>query len=76
MFLSFSIHPRFKQEIGRRLSIAGLSIAYGESMGRYNAPYPTDFTKTGTEIEITFDNGAAELDFRNGNYSYDVREKK
>lgn len=66
------IHPRYKQEIGRRLSISGLTIAYGQSMGRYNGPFPTEFVKKETAIEITYDNGGVELDFRNGNYSYDV----
>jgi len=62
------IHPRYKQEIGRRLALSGLKIAYGKDISRFHGPLPSSIVKkTDSEIEIEFEKGAVRLDFRNGN---------
>ena len=38
IFIYFRIHPRDKQTASYRLMIAGMSVAYGKNMGRYQGP--------------------------------------
>ena len=71
MVLYGSIHPRYKQDIGRRLALSGLAVAYGEDVGRWQGPIPTLFTRVYNEIEIQYDEGRVNLYFKNGD-NYDV----
>ena len=36
------IHPRYKQIVGQRLTIAGMNVAYGNSSFPTNGPHPSD----------------------------------
>ena len=63
---SLSIHPRYKRQIGYRLALGGLNLAYGlgETTGRFQGPFPTAITQQGGQILIEFDSGQADLEFR------------
>ena len=37
------IHPRFKQDIAARLSLAARNVAYGESSVKSGGPFPTGY---------------------------------
>ena len=37
------IHPRDKTTIGKRLALAGLSVAYGKKMGLFQGPFPSSY---------------------------------
>ncbi|ESO83283.1 hypothetical protein LOTGIDRAFT_133687, partial [Lottia gigantea] len=38
-----TIHPRFKQDVGERLGLASLAVAYGQKGLNYQGPFPTSF---------------------------------
>lgn len=40
---AFSIHPRDKEDVSRRLALAGLSVAYNMSLGPFQGPQITAF---------------------------------
>jgi sialate O-acetylesterase len=48
-----NIHPKNKQEIGRRLALAGLAIAYGDKV-TYSGPIYDKMTVEGDRIRIHF----------------------
>ncbi|MBC8053918.1 MAG: sialate O-acetylesterase [Sphingobacteriaceae bacterium] len=48
-----NIHPKNKQEIGRRLALAGLAVAYGNK-GTYSGPIYSKMTTEGNKIRIHF----------------------
>ncbi|XP_006811393.2 sialate O-acetylesterase-like [Saccoglossus kowalevskii] len=39
-----SIHPRYKQDVGYRLALAGRAIAYNEKYVNYAGPFPSNIT--------------------------------
>jgi len=50
-----SIHPRGKQEIGKRLALAARGISYGQTVA-YLGPMATSFTAvSGTSVRVDFD---------------------
>lgn len=55
---SGSVHPRFKQDIAARLSLAARNIAYGESEVQYQGPFPTRYQlNTGTnQLTVSYAN--------------------
>nr|XP_033773760.1 sialate O-acetylesterase [Geotrypetes seraphini] len=52
-----SIHPRYKREVARRLSLGARAIAYGEKDVIFQGPFPKKITimKTDASIKITYD---------------------
>jgi len=50
-----NIHPTNKQEVGRRLSLAAMKIAYHQSL-IYSGPTYRSMTVEGNRIVISFDN--------------------
>ncbi len=49
----FDIHPRNKQDVGKRLALAARNIAYGEDI-EYSGPLYKSMEINGREIEISF----------------------
>lgn len=48
------IHPKNKQEVGRRLSLWALGEVYEQKVASTSGPLPTGHTVKGANIEITF----------------------
>jgi sialate O-acetylesterase len=59
------IHPKNKQEVGRRLALAARHIAYGEKVA-YSGPVYRDMSIVGGEARITFDHADGGLVARDG----------
>jgi sialate O-acetylesterase len=59
------IHPRNKQEVGRRLALAARAIAYGEKLV-YSGPLFRQATPEGTALRLWFDHAGAGLEARGG----------
>lgn len=51
------IHPKNKQEVGRRLALAARHIAYGETLD-YSGPLFRQAVKDGSSIRVWFDHAA------------------
>jgi hypothetical protein len=50
------IHPKNKQEVGRRLAAWALSETYGKEIHAFSGPVYTGYEKEGTEIRLKFEN--------------------
>ncbi|MBU3821276.1 sialate O-acetylesterase [Flavobacteriaceae bacterium XHP0103] len=48
------IHPDNKKDVGERMALAGLKLAYGEDLV-YSGPMVKNYVLNGNKIEITFD---------------------
>jgi sialate O-acetylesterase len=59
------IHPKNKQEVGRRLALAARSVAYGESLV-YAGPTYQSMTVEGDAIRLRFDHLGGGLEARDG----------
>ncbi|XP_078000939.1 sialate O-acetylesterase-like isoform X2 [Glandiceps talaboti] len=59
-------HPRYKQDVGYRLALAGRAIAYKESSVKYNGPFPTNITvwSLGSTIDIVYDDAKTEIELK------------
>jgi sialate O-acetylesterase len=62
---SKNIHPRNKQDVGLRLSLAARAIAYGEKLV-YSGPMYRQMTVEGNRIRLWFDSVGAGLEARGG----------
>jgi sialate O-acetylesterase len=60
------IHPRSKQEVGRRLALCALAKTYGKSDVVYAGPIYKSMKVEGNKIRISFDNTAGGLTSRDG----------
>jgi sialate O-acetylesterase len=60
-----NIHPRNKQEVGRRLSLAARALAYHESL-EYSGPLYRTSMKEGKSMRIFFDHAQSGLVSRGG----------
>lgn len=60
-----NIHPRNKQEVGRRLSLAARALAYHESL-EYSGPLSRTYMKEGKSMRIFFDHAQSGLVSRSG----------
>ena len=60
------IHPRNKQEVGRRLALWALSKTYGKSGLVYSGPLYDDMKVRGNQIELSFDHVGGGLVSRDG----------
>ena len=67
LFYSFSIHPRFKQDVGYRLSRSGLAVAYGQQV-EFQGPIVQNvaYTTGGQTVSITY-TAVSNIDLRNPN---------
>lgn len=63
---STDIHPRNKQDVGRRLALAARAVAYGERDLVYSGPMFRQATWHGDEVRLWFDHSAHGLLARNG----------
>jgi sialate O-acetylesterase len=59
------IHPRNKQDVGRRLALAARGIAYGEDLV-YSGPLYKGMIIEGNQIRIRFDHVGGGLKAKNG----------
>ncbi|XP_071958438.1 sialate O-acetylesterase-like isoform X2 [Antedon mediterranea] len=55
------IHPRYKQEVGYRLSLSAREVVYQESYVTGSGPFPTKFALTNDTLTIAYDNGKANV---------------
>ncbi|XP_033119694.1 sialate O-acetylesterase-like isoform X1 [Anneissia japonica] len=55
------IHPRYKQDVSRRLALASRAVAYAEKDLVFAGPFPTNITITSTSFTIEFDHGNANI---------------
>ena len=60
----YSIHPRDKQDVAKRLALAGRAVAYNENNLDFQGPIPTDLTLNGNRLVIEFDHGNSAIEVR------------
>ncbi|KAK7107967.1 sialate O-acetylesterase-like isoform X2 [Littorina saxatilis] len=67
---SGSIHPRYKQDVAKRLVLGALNQAYGHSDVIFQGPFPTAINANGDphELTIEYDHGKTELDVRSNGF--------
>ncbi|MGB8170676.1 MAG: acetyl esterase, partial [Chthoniobacteraceae bacterium] len=49
-----NIHPKNKQEVGRRLSLWALGTVYGKKVASISGPLPAGHQVRGSEVVLTF----------------------
>jgi hypothetical protein len=64
---SFSVHPRYKTDVGYRLSRSGLAVAYGQQV-EFQGPIvqTVDYSSGGQTISITY-GAVSGIELRNPN---------
>jgi sialate O-acetylesterase len=62
---SKDIHPKNKQEVGKRLALAAQAIAYGEKI-EYSGPLFRQMTRESNSLRLYFDHTGAGLQSRGG----------
>jgi sialate O-acetylesterase len=60
------IHPKNKQEVGRRLALWALTKTYGRNVGEYSGPLFDDARVRDGKIELSFDHAGSGLKSRDG----------
>ena len=67
MLFLFSIHPRYKHDVGYRLSRSGLAIAYGQQV-EYQGPIVENvvYSMGSSTVDITY-RAVTDIDLRNSN---------
>ena len=75
-FYYFSIHPRDKLDVARRLALAGRAVAYNESNVDYQGPLPTSFAVSNGTVTIKFGHSSdgKHIEVRDTARGFDVRE--
>ena len=63
------IHPRNKQDVGLRLALAALKVAYEKDVV-YSGPMVRSVERDGTSLKISFDHIGAGLQARGDKYGY------
>jgi len=61
-----SIHPKNKQEVGRRLSLWALGEVYGQKVAAVSGPLPAGHEVRGAEIVLTFTHADGGLQGKGG----------
>jgi sialate O-acetylesterase len=62
---SNNIHPKNKQDVGKRLALAAQAIAYGERI-EYSGPMFRELTSEGNKLRVYFDHIGTGLEVRGG----------
>ncbi len=62
---SGNIHPKDKQDVGKRLALAAQAIAYGENI-EYSGPMFRELTREANRLRVYFDHTGKGLDSRGG----------
>jgi hypothetical protein len=64
---SFSVHPRYKHDVGYRLSRSGLAVAYGQQV-EFQGPIVQNvaYSTGGPTVNITY-TAVSSIDLRNPN---------
>ena len=77
-FCNFSIHPRDKLDVARRLALAGRAVAYNESNLAYQGPLPTSFIVGNDSLTIRFGhrNDGSAIEVRDTARGFDVSRIK
>jgi len=67
----FSVHPRYKHDVGYRLSRSGLAIAYGHQV-EFQGPIiqKVDYTSGAATVNVTY-TAVSSIELRNQN-GFDV----
>ncbi|HYG76783.1 MAG TPA: sialate O-acetylesterase [Planctomycetota bacterium] len=60
------IHPKNKQDVGKRLALCALSKTYGKAVPAISGPLYKSFEVSGNKIKISFDHAANGLISRDG----------
>ncbi len=60
-----NIHPKNKQEVGRRLALAARAVAYGEHL-EYSGPLFRQATREGAALRVRFDHAGKALSAKGG----------
>lgn len=60
-----NIHPKDKQDVGLRLSLAARALAYGEHI-EYSGPLPLAVTVDGSQLRVQFDHAKSGLTAKMG----------
>ncbi|KAK6169981.1 hypothetical protein SNE40_018484 [Patella caerulea] len=62
------IHPRDKEDVGKRLALAGLGVAYNHIDNRYTGPYPIHFQifVAQNTTQITYDDQHLDIRSKDG----------
>ncbi|MCB1227017.1 MAG: hypothetical protein KDK99_14465 [Verrucomicrobiales bacterium] len=63
---SSNIHPKNKQEVGRRLALWALGSIYGKEVPSTSGPLPAGHTVQGSEIIVKFDHADGGLQAKDG----------
>ncbi len=66
--LCYSIHPRYKQDVGYRLELAARAVAYNDKTVKYLGPFPKTITQDHGHhtLHIMYDHGPIEVKNNNG----------
>ena len=67
---STDIHPRNKQEVGRRLALQARRVAYGESAVVASGPVFNNMTISGDTVRLTFQNPRGDLVLKDASGPY------
>ncbi|XP_060572916.1 sialate O-acetylesterase-like [Ruditapes philippinarum] len=59
-----TIHPRDKQDVAKRLALAGRAVAYKETNLDFQGPIPTSITQMTNKLVIEFDHGNSAIEVR------------
>ncbi|MEZ5364676.1 MAG: sialate O-acetylesterase [Bryobacterales bacterium] len=66
------IHPKNKQDVGKRLALAARSVAYGERDLVYSGPMYRQFTTENGKLKLWFDHVGSGLVLRDGGKGFQV----
>ncbi|XP_041098404.1 sialate O-acetylesterase [Polyodon spathula] len=71
-----SIHPRYKQDVARRLILGARAVAYGEEGVTFQGPFPTKVELMGNIMIITYSQQIAVSHFNKDVFEVCCSEKK
>lgn len=66
------IHPRNKQDVGKRLALPALHMVHGEDDLVYSGPILRQAVQEGSSMRLWFDHVGSGLDLRNGSAGFEI----
>ena len=68
LFHMVSIHPRYKQDVARRLEVAARAVAYNDKTVKYQGPFPKTVSedKAHNTLHIVYNHGPIEVKNNDG----------